>query len=231
MVIPHGLGRLAAPDERDKRFLMRATVFQHPDLAPRPRKQPYNLGPTLDQGQTSACTGFSARDKLASAPIMVHNDQGPTAPDIYRGAQENDEWPGTDYEGSSVRGAFKFLQGRGYFPSYVWATGVADCERFIRDGYGTIVLGTDWYEGMFDPDRDGFCRIAGDIVGGHAYHLFWMDPVKREAWCKNSWGVNWGIRLHGRSGCFKLTYDDLERLLADDGEAGAAIEVKVKATV
>lgn len=224
----HGLGRLYSPDPRDRRFLMRDVVFPHPELAPRPRKRPYNLGPTLDQGQTPQCVGFSSRDKLASAPIMVHNDQGPSPSEIYAGAQKNDEWPGEDYEGTSVRGAFKFLQGLGYFPSYVWADSLTDCEHFIRNGYGTIILGTDWYEGMFDVDRNGFVHPTGSIAGGHAYHLFWMDPDKREAWCKNSWGPNWGLVLHMRQGCFKLKYDDLDRLLVNDGEAGAAIEVKVK---
>lgn len=226
--LPHGLGRLAAPDARDRRFLMRDAVFPHPELLPRPRKRPYNLGPTLDQGRAPMCVGFSARDKLASAPIMVHNDQGPTPIQIYDGAQQNDEWEGTNYDGTSVRGAFKYLQAQGYLASYVWAASVTDCERYIRDGYGTIVLGTDWREGMFEVDQFGFCRVEGDIVGGHAYHLFWMDPVKREAWCKNSWGPNWGITLHARPGCFKLTYEALDVLLADQGEAGAAVEIKVR---
>lgn len=113
-------------------------------------------------------------------------------------------------------------------PPHVWGTGLSDCERFIRDGYGTIVLGTDWYEGMFEVDANGFCQPDGRVVGGHAYHLFWMIPEKREAWCKNSWGTNWGITLHTRPGCFKLSYDTLTVLLAAEGEAGAALEVKVR---
>src|SRR5678816_26052 len=98
---PHGLGRLFAPDERDKRFTMRAAL-QHPELPPRPRQRPYNLGMTLDQGNTPQCVGYSTRDKLASAPFMVHVDQGPSAFEIYTGAQKLDEWPGENYEGTSV---------------------------------------------------------------------------------------------------------------------------------
>ncbi len=127
-----------------------------------------------------------------------------------------------------MRGAFKFLQREGYLASYVWATGVADCERFIRDGYGTIVLGTKWLSEMFNVQANGFLRVAGNDEGGHAYHLFWMIPEKEEAWCKNSWGAQWGVTLHARPGCFKLSYADLDRLLAEDGEAGAGIEIKVK---
>src|SRR5678815_2405990 len=191
MALEHGFGRRAAPDERDRRFLMRETVFPHPLLPPRPRQRPYNLGASLDQGQTNQCVGYSCRDKLASAPFMVHPDQGPSPFEIYKGAQANDEWPGENYEGSSVRGAFKFLQQQGYLASYVWASSLTDCERFIRDGYGTIVLGTDWLEGMAETGADGFVQVTGDVLGGHAYHLFWMIPEKQEAWCKNSWGPSW----------------------------------------
>ncbi len=224
--LPHGLGRRHAPDERDKRFLMRETVFPH--VLPKPRKRPYNLGPTLDQGASSQCVGYSSRDKLASAPLMVRGETGPTPFEIYKGAQARDEWPGEDYEGTSVRGAFKYLQENQYLGSYVWANSLTDCEKFIRDGYGTIIVGTDWLSDMAAVQSDGFLKVDGYNVGGHAYHLFWMDPEKQEAWCKNSWGEAWGIRLHGRLGCFKLHYADLDRLLALDGEAGAGIELKVK---
>lgn len=223
--LSHGLGRLHAPDARDKRFLMRDVPKVKP---PKPRKRPYNLGPTLDQGQTNQCVGFSARDKLASAPLMVQDGKGPTPYDLYKGAQANDEWDGDLYEGSSVRGAFKYLQQQQYLKSYVWAQSLTDCERFIRDGYGTIILGTDWTEGMAETDTNGFVQVNGQVLGGHAYHLFWMVPQTREAWCKNSWGSQWGITLHRRAGCFKLHYADLETLLASQGEAGAGIEVKVK---
>ncbi len=221
----HGLGRLVAPDDRDRRFLARAVLF--PNVAPKPRIRPYQLGPTLDQGETPQCVGYSCRDKLASAPITMKEGQGPDAPTIYAGAQRVDEWEGEDYEGTSVRGGFKFLTARGHLKSYVWLTMVSECEHFIRQGYGTIVLGTNWYAGMSNVDAQGFVRPSGWIAGGHAYHLFWMKPDVKEAWCKNSWGPRWGVRLNGRDGCFKLTYDTLARLLREDGEAGAGLEVKV----
>lgn len=227
--LEHGLGRLKSRDERDRRFLMRENVFAQ--LPPKPRKRPYNLGPTLDQLNTPQCVGFSGRDKLASAPLMMGEGVGPSPVQLYRGAQDNDEWFGNDYDGTSVRGLFKYLQQLGYIKSYVWASSVTDCERFVLGGYGTIIVGTDWTESMFTPRVDGFVTVEGGTVGGHAYHLFWMVPSLREVWFKNSWGPRWGVKLHGRPGCFKMTYDDLDTLLARDGEAGAGIEVKVKAPV
>jgi hypothetical protein len=230
-VSDYGLGRLKASDERDRRYAMRATVFEQPErIPPKPRKRPYNLGPTLDQGRTSQCVGYSSRDKLASAPFMVKTGVGLTPYEIYQGAQERDEWPGENYEGTSVRGAFKFLQETKYIKSYVWAQGVTDGEQFIRGGYGTIIVGTIWKNSMFRPKWDGFLQVdrRGSDAGGHAYHWFWCVPEKREAWFKNSWGAAFGITLNNRPGCFKLSYDDLDWLLAEDGEAGAGIEVKVK---
>lgn len=224
----YGLGRLHAPDARDRRFSISSVVFPHEALPPRPRQRPYNLGATLNQGSTSRCVGYSCRDKIASAPLMYHADQGPSPDEIYVGAQDNDEWEGHDYEGTSVRGAFKYLQQRGYIESYVWATTLASVERFVRDGYGTCVAGTIWKEAMFQPDAKGFVRPEGAIVGGHAYHLFWMVPETREIWFKNSWGANWGITLHARPGCFKMTYEHFEQLMADYGEVGAALEIKVR---
>lgn len=222
-----GLGRLFAPDDRDRNFPMRLAMA-HPELPPRPRKRPYNLGATLDQGRYPYCVGYSCRGKLAAAPIMLHSDQGPSATEIYNGAQRNDEWPGEDYDGSSVRGGFKFLKSLGYLESYVWAGSLAEIERFLLDGYGTVVVGTNWYTDMFTPDANGFVHPTGAIAGGHAYHLFWAVPAKQELWFQNSWGNNWGIPLHARPGCFKIAYADFDRLLAEDGEAGAGLEIKVK---
>jgi hypothetical protein len=220
-----GLGRLVSPDARDRSYPMQLAIR---NLKPAPRKQPYKLGPTLDQGHLPQCVGYSTRDKLASAPFMVPDGKGPTPQQIYDGAQTLDEWPGNDYDGTTVRGAFKFLQEEGYLKSYVWAQNVIDCEQFIRGGYGTIILGTNWYDGMFEPDKNGFVRPVGNVVGGHAYHLFWMDPTHQEAWCKNSWGERWGMRLNSHSGCFKLSYSALDKLLGEEGEAGAGLEVHVK---
>lgn len=240
IVRPYGLGRMRSVDTRDRRFLMSRVL---PVRAPRPRTLPYRLGATLDQGSSSQCVGYSNRHKLAAAPIMVTTGRGLSAFEIYHGAQMNDEWPGESYDGTSVRGAFKFLSSLGYLKSYVWAQSVEECHKFLHDGWGTIVVGTDWYDAMFDPNAKGFVRPTGAMAGGHAYHLFWSvaldstshrvtdlalaDPTHSEVWFQNSWGTNWGIRLNGQYGCFKMTWADFQKLIDDYGEAGAGIEVKV----
>lgn len=227
MNIPHGLGRIAAPDTRDRRFLMVAVQPQLPP--PRPRKLAYHLGPTQDQGSTSMCVGYSIRHKLTAAPIMVPEGKVPEGSVIYRGAQENDEWPGEGYDGTSVRGGFKWAQQQGYIKSYVWATSAQDCHAWLHNGYGTIVVGTDWTEDMFTPDPHGFVQPSGPIAGGHAYHLFWSVEAVHELWFQNSWGDGWGVRIGGRGGCFRMRWADFDRLMLNNGEAGAGIEQKVKA--
>lgn len=238
---PYGMGRMHATDPRDLRFAMARVVL--PMKAPKPRTYPYHLGATLDQGSTPQCVGYSNRHKLAAAPIMVVPGRGLSAFECYVGAQRNDEWPGEAYEGTSVRGAFKFLASLGYIKNYVWATTVLECHNFIHDGWGTIVVGTDWYDAMFEPDRKGFVVPDGQLAGGHAYHLFWSvaigsagdkvtdlanaDPTRSELWFQNSWGTNWGIKLNGQYGCFKMTWEAFQSLLDAQGEAGAGIEVKI----
>jgi hypothetical protein len=226
----YGLGRKYEPDDRN--FQMRTTVFRLKKL-PVPRKRPYKLAPTLDQGETSQCVGYTGRHKLSAAPIMVKSGVGLSAFECYRGAQQRDQWEGDQYEGSSVLGLCKFLQEQQYITSYVWANKAAECHRFLHEGWGTIMVGTDWMSDMFRPDAKGFVRPSGPMEGGHAYHQFWSidrgDPDQSELWFQNSWGPNWGITLYGVHGCFKMSWTDFDYLMARDGEAAAAIERKVKA--
>lgn len=215
----YGLGRRPAPDSRDHQYLLRAAMPRRPERA-LPSHYEYQTGPVLDQGQTSQCVGYSWRGFLMAAPIMTTG--GPDAATIYHGAQQNDEWPGEDYEGSSVRGGAKYLQGLGNLSAYLWAFTVADVERWMLSGYGPLVIGSNWYERMFDPDASGRLRIGGRIAGGHAYLLYGCNRSKKQVWIQNSWGPSWGV--NGRA---YLTYRDLERLLREDGEACTATEQMV----
>jgi hypothetical protein len=85
-------------------------------------------------------------------------------------------------------------------------------------------MGTNWYEGMFDPDWDGFLRLSGSIAGGHAYLVYGTEA--EWYWMQNSWGI-WGV---GGQGIAKVHRADMERLLREDGEAGAGLEVELEET-
>lgn len=227
-------GRLAAPqDARDLRFTMRAAMPQVRAVAkPKPRKRAYADGPLLDQGNTPRCVGFSARGFLDGAPLMTKG--GPSAGDIYVGAQLLDEWPGENYDGTSVRAAMKYLCAQKEVSSYVWGQTVEAAIEWMNGGYGTCLVGTNWYAEMSDVDKDGFMREPAPSmstpIGGHAWRWIWYDAKKKGILMRNSWGTDFGILKAGvGSGYAYVRLDFARRLLAEDGEVAAPTEVKVAA--
>lgn len=229
-------GRLQAPpDARDRDYPMSAAMAQIKAVAkPAPRKTAYRDGPLLDQGDTPQCVGFSTRGFLDGAPLMTKG--GPSAIGIYKGAQALDEWPGTNYDGTSVRGAMKFLSSLGVISSYVWGQTVADAVAWMNGGYGTCLVGTNWYAEMSDVDSKGFMREPAASmttpIGGHAWRLIWYDAKKGGVLMRNSWGPYFGLPKHGvPSGYAYVRTAFLERLLLEDGEVASPTEVKVKALV
>jgi hypothetical protein len=207
-------GRRFVPDARDARFPMRAVLPTRVAIVSRF----YETGSVLDQGDTPMCVGFSWRQFLSSAPLMTTD--GPTAPAIYHEAQLNDEWDGENYEGSSVRGGAKALTSDGRLKSYVWAANAADVRDFLITT-GTVVMGTNWYRGMFTP-KDGVLHVSGAVDGGHAYLLCGYDAPTNRFQMINSWGAEWG-----QKGKAWIRFTDLDKLIRADGEACAAVEQTV----
>lgn len=209
----YGLGRLHAPDERDHRFLLPS---RRPEAKAITRRT-WTAGGVLDQGSTPQCVGFSSYGFLTASPIRNRPAFGPT--DLYRGAQQNDEWPGEDYDGSSVRGAMKWLQTQGLVSQYNWAFA---CEAVIDQILTTspVVVGTDWLDAMFTPDKKGFIKAEGQVAGGHAYLLIGADRERGAVRILNSWG-----RSYGQNGRVWLSFDDLDKLIKAQGEAAVATEV------
>lgn len=237
----NNFGRLRAPlDGRDFRFMMRAMTPQIIAVSgkPKPRTSPYRLGPVLDQGQTSQCVGYASRSFLDAAPIMSKAIVGPSATDIYRAAQELDEWPGTNYDGTSVRAAMKVLQAGGHCPSYVWGQTIDDAIAWMNGGYGTIIVGTNWYAEMSSVDSDGFMREPASSLttplGGHAWLWVWYDAKRKGILMRNSWGHDFGQVQRGKTGLSGTAYlrpEFAKRLLLEDGECAAPTQVKVTPVV
>lgn len=215
-----GLGRLPSKDERDAKYLLphrstKAITYKY-----------WTAKPALDQLDTPMCVGFSTYQWLTAFPVKNIPPFSPA--DMYRMAQDNDEWPGNDYEGTSVRGAFKALKAKGYVSEYRWAPDAkAIVDHLLTSG--PVVVGTEWNEGMFMADSLGCIDdIGGKEVGGHAYLLIGANRLKPTpngngaVRILNSWGVNWADR--GRAW---LSFKALDDLMSRDGEACAATEVKV----
>lgn len=206
------LDRLQQFDERSRNYPVRAAISH---TAPRSYTWPLDI--TLDQGREGACVGFSVAHELRAKPKVVAGVDQPLAMRLYKRAQFLDPWPGEQYSGTSVLAGVQAAQEMGYFKEYRWAFGVDDLALAVSRK-GPAILGIDWYNSMYSPDRYEHGRywisVGGQIAGGHAILCVGYN-VKLNAFClHNSWGEDWGTR--GRAW---ITYADMDRLLRAGGEA------------
>lgn len=205
-----------------------------------PYSMDWEINQWLDQGQEGACVGFSFSHELLAVPKPVTGVTDIWARNLYFDAQKIDPWPGGAYtgakpfyEGTSVLAGAQVLKNRGFYSRYDWALNIEDLVHGLIT-YGPCVLGIDWYEGMYNTDRNGFIAPKGRIVGGHAimvasahikykrisktrwlsYGFGDMDKAKSYVILHNSWGKDWGV-----NGQAKISVADLEKLLMDNGEA------------
>ena len=222
-----GLGRLVSKDERDQRFLLP----QRPE-AELVRARYWNVNAVLDQGDTSECVGYSGWSFLRCGPTINKPPFTPTQ--LYHWAQEVDEWEGTDYQGSSVRGCFKALHSRGFVSEYRWATTAEAVVAHLLTT-GPVILGTSWHLSMFMAHAEtGYIHPEGEVVGGHAYCLIGASRVKVDpetgdvgaVRIVNSWGPLWAQK--GRAW---MSFKSLEQLIQDDGEACTATEIRIPTTL
>ena len=217
MSVPGGLGRMPAADERDRLFSIAPLLQEVPD---RHYRYWWAEGWWGDQGYTSQCVEFSWHHFMADGPV-THEQDAPLWPigEVYHEAQTIDEWPGENYDGTSVRAGAKVLQRRGKISEYRWARNVDEIATTILTK-SPVVVGTNWHEAMFYPNAKGVVVAAGPVVGGHAYLLNGVNTRTKMFRIKNSWGRSWGKNGHAY-----IRFSDMANLLAADGEACIAIEV------
>lgn len=215
------LGRLVQYDDRSKDFPVSA--------APRVADQPFptvgrgwSVRHWLNQRSTPHCVSFSWHHEALALPARAVFESDDAATQIahnrYFEMQKLDEWAGEDYDGTSVLAGAKFMKNQGYFDSYRWCFELRDIIMALAYE-GPVVMGTNWYEGMYDPDSDGFIHVEGDNVGGHAWLIPSFSVKHKFVRIWNSWGDDWGDR--GRA---KISWDDLEKLLINDGEGCVPID-------
>ena len=177
----------------------------------------------LDQGSEGACVGFAWSHELNAVPFRVRVMTN-TAKTIYYAAQQWDQWAGTEYDGTSVLAGAKVVHSLGHMPEYRWAFGIDDVLRTLSE-HGPVVLGVNWYEGMFNTNAEGFIAPTGEIAGGHAIlakavkfreriGFWWNDLPEPIITLHNSWGIGWGV-----DGDAYITASDLAILLNQQGEA------------
>lgn len=209
------LDRLVQFDERSRKFPVRALV------PVKRRSYTWSIYARLNQGSEGACVGFSWAHELAARPSVNMVDDDLARMGIYREAQKIDEWPGEQYEGTSVLAGAKVVQKHGFMKEYRWCFGLDDMIQAVGH-VGPVVLGINWYESMSVPFPDGFIQVAGGVVGGHAILAFSVSNHSRYFRLHNSWGEGWGDK-----GTCKVRFEDMERLLHEQGEACVPIGRRV----
>lgn len=184
-------------------------------------------GPILDQKSEGACVGFGWTAEALATPYVVNlktlPGRAPKTPEpfaryVYKQAQKVDEYPGENYEGTSVLAGAKVMEKHQALSSYSWAFNIDDViDALIQKG--PVVLGINWYEGMYNAPS-GVLKVSGEHVGGHCLIAIGYTMKSKalggvpSITLQNSWGRGWG-----NNGLAEIAVRDLAKLLADNGEA------------
>jgi hypothetical protein len=219
------LDRLPEFDDRSRAFSVRGILTATEEQRPI-RSMTWTVPVSLDQGSEGACVGFSWAHEIAARPFADRNITDDIALGIYRWARQNDEWPGEDYDGTSVLAGAKAVTNLGLLKEYRWGFNAEDVHRAVSFK-GPAVMGINWYTGMMSPESDGRIRPTGAIEGGHAIlyprvrsPIYRIKTLRQTAWLYNSWGPGWGPE---GPWCY-LTWEDFERLMDEQGEACVPVQ-------
>jgi hypothetical protein len=211
------LGRLVEHDPQSKVYPARR--------AARPRTVLWDHhAPVLDQGDLGSCTGNALAQCLnttkfaASRPKRRYLDES-YARLLYAKATVLDDFPGqwpTNDTGSSGLAVAKAGVALGYLSAYQHAFGFVHFAEAIQ--LQPVIIGSNWYDAMFEPDTRGFVKPVGEIAGGHEYLALGINYAGQYVTCLNSWSDQWGSR-----GRFRLTFADFSTLLQQDGDVTVPI--------
>lgn len=223
------LDRIPQRDPRTLNYPVRALFGARTSDQVPLRGYTWPVGIHLDQGREGACVGYGFAHELAAKPGIVRDVTSDVARSIYHAAQREDPWDGGSYagafpfyEGTSVLAGAQVLKRAGYFTEYRWA--FSEREMAIAVGYrGPVVIGVNWYTGMFTPNRDGFLEVTGQLEGGHCIlvHGFSATRGLYKVW--NSWGADWGM-----SGTAFISRGDMARLIVENGEVCLPVRSRLR---
>lgn len=223
-MIRPGLGRRTLPqgdNEHLKRYSLAepAKAFEAERILTFP-----NYRKIYNQGSTNACVGFSS-----SWAMSILNRQQYDPKWLWEAAKDIDEWPETkagDNNGTSVRAGMDILRDQGHrrvlrhydlpvstdhgILKNEWATTIDQVRASLANGI-PVVLGVDWFDEFFTPEKIGHDywigrdMLAGKIAGGHAICAYGVSDQRQAIKLVNSWGSSWPLVW--------LPYDTLQKLL------------------
>jgi hypothetical protein len=206
---PIMFGRRIEFDERSRAYPIRTLIPK----GTVPRSYTWACGVRLDQGATPRCVGYSIAQEGSARPVKVPNVTPSTADKIYRRAQDLDQWPGHNYDGTSVLAGIKAAAELGWYPEFRWAFSERDLCLAVG-WHGPAVLGINWYQDMMTPDLNGIVNPTGAVAGGHAILCNGFNVKSGFYRLANSWGPSWG-----KAGDCFVSRKDMAYLLAHQGEA------------
>jgi hypothetical protein len=197
-------------------------------LTPVPVRSRFWLpGRQLDQQQEGACVPHAVVGDALASPVRVRFPSDPQALAFtaYDWCRKNDEFPGEDYDGTSVNTGMKWYRAQGLVESWWWCKTPEELIQALIQ-LGPAVIGIPWREGMYETRPDGLVEVSGRVVGGHALLVNGYSPKYGKLgevlrW-KNSWGPGYGRNGHGY-----IRLDAFEQL-AFRGEGEVAISVNRK---
>jgi hypothetical protein len=124
--------------------------------------------------------------------------------------------------GADVRQGLLAAEKAGYISGFSRLTTQAEIDDWLQN-YGPVVYGTDWLDGMDNPDATGLVKAIGNVRGGHCYYGFGdndlgLDSLGIDDDQANSWTAKWGFK-----GKFRMLKTDMTKLQASGGEAWAVV--------
>jgi len=181
--------------------------------------------PLLNQGEWSACAGFTMAAALEHEPgIRTLGDEW--ALNFYFDTQDHDSFPGSERPGDPVQG---------YGTSMVALCEEAKRQGLIKDWYRAYTIeevciglayyscplfGFEWTDGMMFPTHKGLSVPTGKTVGGHAHLGSWVNLRDGLMGGPNSWPL-WN-RTTG--GFWVMKIEDVENRLTTHGGECVFIE-------
>lgn len=213
------LGYRPSPDKKHYDKFPARLADVNPLEEDRPFFRNWKIGVRYDQGVEGACAGMATAAWASSFDAI---DDGKSrqfdAFWAYKEAQKIDEWPGEDYNGTSIRAVLEIGRTVGYpikdepqsrvlVKEYRWAMDPNDVLDWIAHR-GPAIFGMNWYE-TYDapvshPFNGGKTRKQffigegdlGNIRGGHAIiaNGYYRNRYGNE-WIRfqNSWGFSYPL--------------------------------------
>jgi hypothetical protein len=222
------LGRHIHHDSRSLAY-----AWQHSGAAPATTLW-QRMTDMLNQGQTSSCKGNAMDAACGTQPLyqalpITH----PLLTEaeallLYSAAEMIDgdgPYPPND-NGSSGLSVCKAAKQQGLISGYRACLSLADMNDALQAG--PVIVGVNWYSGFDHPDASGFVSLGANdqLRGGHEFLVRGTDVSAVRFTADNSWGTGWGLK-----GTFQFSWDDMARLLSEQGDCYAPVPLNQPAPV